>query len=296
MNIMKYRKWYYIFTLTLIVPCLISLSVFGLKLSVDFTGGTQIEIEGTKDQSKVREIALASKFENPNITVTDKGLLLKTKAVNEENIKNFNKELKGVKGAQEVAIETVGPSISKEITQSAFISIILASILIIVYVAYAFRRVPKPARSFEFGVIAIIALLHDTIILLGVFSILGRLYNIEVDPLFITATLTVIGFSVHDTIVIFDRTRENLIKGTSESFEELVNRSNVQTLPRDISTTFLVWIIILVMYLFGGESIKYFLLALLVGIAAGTYSSIFLAAPLLITWQNFKVKRKLKQA
>jgi preprotein translocase subunit SecF len=252
MNIMKYRKWYYLFSLVVIIPGVISLAFYGLKPSIDFTGGTQIEIEGTKDQNRVRDVANKSEFEGVQITVTDRGLLLRSKAVSEEKIKKFNTELAKIDGAKEVSIETVGPSISREITRNAFTSIALAALLIIIYVAYAFRKVPKPARSYEFGIIAVIALLHDVLILLGVFSILGKVMGIEIDPLFITAALTVIGFSVHDTIVIFDRTRENLIKGTSETFEEVVNRSNVETLPRDLATSFLVWIILLILYLFGG--------------------------------------------
>jgi len=169
-----------------------------------------------------------------------------------------------------------------------------ALIVIVAYIGYSFRKVPKPANSIEFGVAAIIALLHDALVVLGVFSILGHFYHVEVDPLFITAILTVIGFSVHDTIVIFDRIRENLIKGSYSDFEGTVAVSVYEMLPRTINTSFLVWVILLILYIFGGVTIKYFVLALLIGILSGTYSSILNASPLLVTWQDFKKKRKAK--
>jgi preprotein translocase subunit SecF len=296
MNPIKYRKWWYIISLIIIIPGTISLILFGLKLSVDFTGGTLVEIEGTKDQTVVMAVAKADNFQNTNITITNRGLLLRAKAVKESDQKKFNADLtKRIPSAKEVRIETVGPSISRDITIGAITSIILASILIVIYMAYVFRKVPKPANSWTFGLTAVIGLLHDALALLGIFSILGHYFGIEVDPLFITAMLTVIGFSVHDTVVIYDRIRENLVKGTSESFEEVVNRSFVEMLDRDLSTSFLVWIIVFVLYLFGGETIKYFLLALLVGIVLGTYSSICNSASLLVSWNDYKEKRKLKK-
>ncbi len=296
MNLMKHRKIWYSISLIFIIPGVISLILFGLKTTIDFSGGTQIEIEGTKDQTKVTEIAENSGFEGLTLTPTEKGLLLRSKAVSEEEIKKFNAELTKIEEAKAISTETIGPSISREITRNAFTSIALASLLIIIYVAYAFRKVPKPANPVEFGVIAVLAIGHDVLIVFGWFSILGKLYGVEIDPLFITAILTIIGFAVHDTIVIFDRSRENLIKGSSETFEETVNRSNVETLPRDLTTSFLVWIILLVLFLFGGGSIRYFLLALLIGLAAGSFSSILVAPPLLISWEGYKTRRKLKRA
>ena len=207
----------------------------------------------------------------------------------------FKEDLAKIEGAKEVRYETVGPSISRDITRRAFYSIILASILIVFYLAYAFRKVPKPANPVEFGVTAVIALFHDALILLGVFSLLGKFFAVQVDPLFITAVLTVIGFSVHATIIIYDRIRENLIKGKDGTFEEIVNLSILERLPRTVSTSVLVWILLFILYLFGGETIRLFVLALVIGIVSGTYSSIFNASPLLITWQNFKTKRKAKK-
>jgi len=291
MNLIKPRKWWYIISLIIITPGIISLILFGLKPSIDFTGGTLIEIEGTKDRAKIEALAKNNHFENLVVAETDGGYSLRSKPITEESHKKFKEGLVSVSGAKEVRVETVGPSVSREITNRAFISIALASFLIVVYLAYAFRKVPKPAKSLEFGITAVIALLHDTLVLLGVFSLLGHFFGIEVDPLFITAVLTVIGFSVHDTIIIYDRIRENLIKGEPGTFEWVVNKSIIERLPRTFSTSALVWIMLLVLYIFGGETIKFFVLALVIGIFSGTYSSIFNASPLLVTWQNFKQKR-----
>lgn len=291
MNILKHRKWWYLISILLVLPGVVSLVLFGLKLSIDFTGGTVIEIDGTKDKTQIEKLAKDAKFENLTISQNDKYILIRSKVVSEEKHKKFKAELNKIKGAKEIRIETVGPSISKEITIRAFTSILLASVIIVVYMAYVFRKVPKPASSFRFGVTAVVGILHDALALLGIFSILGFLFNVEIDPLFITAVLTVIGFSVHDTVVIYDRVRENLIKGTSETFEEVVNRSIVEMLDRDISTSFLAFIIVFILYLFGGDSIRYFVLTMVIGILLGTYSSIFNSASLLVTWQNIKDKK-----
>lgn len=292
MNLISRRKWWYLLSLIIILPGTISLFLWGLKPSIDFTGGTLIEVEGTKDKKTVQELADKSKLEGPMFTPTSNGFLIRVKPVSEEVQKNFKAELDKIQGAKQLRLETVGPSVSKEITQKAFLAMALASAIIVFYIGYSFRRVPHPANSWEFGVAAIIALLHDALVVIGVFSILGHFYGVEIDPLFITALLTVIGFSVHDTIVIFDRIRENLIKSGATDYEYIVNKSVVEMLPRTINTSFLVWVILLILLLFGGSTIRYFVLALVIGIFSGTYSSILNASPLLVTWQNFKTKRK----
>lgn len=292
MNLIKYRNWFYLLSLLIIIPGTISLAVWRLKPSIDFTGGTLIEVEGIKDKKAVQEMTDKSKLEGPVFTPTANGFLIRTKPISEETQKNFKTELDKIQGAKQLRLETVGPSISAEITQKASFAVILASAIIVFYIGYSFRRVPHPANSWEFGVAAIIALLHDVLVVAGIFSILGHFYNVEIDPLFITALLTVIGFSVHDTIVIFDRIRENLIKSGASDYEYIVNKSVVEMLPRTINTSFLVWVILLILLLFGGSTIRYFVLALVIGVFSGTYSSILNASPLLVTWQNFKNKRK----
>jgi preprotein translocase subunit SecF len=182
-----------------------------------------------------------------------------------------------------LAYNTVGPTIGSELIGRAFIAIALASVAILIYLTIVFRRVPN---AFRYGVCAIIALIHDVLVVLGVFAILGFLLNEEIDSLFITAMLTVIGFSVHDTIVVFDRTRENLMKRRFEKFEDVVNYSVVQTLARSINTSITVMLTLFALFLFGGDSIRSFVLALLIGIFSGTYSSIFNASMLLVIWEN----------
>jgi preprotein translocase subunit SecF len=297
MNLIKHRKVWYIISLLVTIPGLISLALWGLKPSIDFTGGTLMEFSGTQDKFKIEEIAKSEGLENVTTTVSSSEniVILKSKALDDAKQRAFKQKIESeVSGAKQQKIDTVGPSISKEITYRAFTSVALAAFVIVFYIGYSFRKVPKPANSFEFGFAAIVALMHDTIVVLGVFSIMGHFLGTEVDPLFITALLTVIGFSVHDTIVIFDRIRENLIRGSYKDFEETVSVSVTEMLPRTINTTFLVWVILLILLVFGGVTIRNFVLALVVGIFSGTYSSILNASPLLVTWQKFKTNRKKK--
>jgi preprotein translocase subunit SecF len=165
--------------------------------------------------------------------------------------------------------------------------------MIITYIAYAFRKVSKPVASWKFGVAAILALVHDIVIVTGLFSILGRFTGAEVDSLFITALLTILGFSVHDSIVVFDRTRENLGKHYSSDFEEVVNDSVNSTITRSINTSFTTLLVLVILYVFGGASIANFILALIAGVVVGTYSSIFVASPIIVTWYNWG--RRLKK-
>lgn len=297
MNIIKYRKWYYAISLLLIVPGAIALVLWGLRPSIDFTGGTRWEITGTTDSAKVQEFMKNNEISAVVIQkIGTDSLGIRFKEITEEKHNDLKQKLSTLGGnISESSFETVGPSISKEITRNAFISVIFAALVIIVYVGYSFRKVPYPANSWEFGIAAISDLLYDVIIVSGIFAFLGHFFNVEIDPLFITALLTVIGFSVHDTIVIFDRIRENLLKTGSNDFEGVVNASLVEMLPRTINTSFLVWVILLVLLLFGGTSIRYFVLALVIGIFSGSCSSIINSASLLVTWENFKKKRFLKK-
>jgi preprotein translocase subunit SecF len=215
--------------------------------------------------------------------------------VTQEEVGKIKETLKTKIGdVTEKRFETVGPIVSKDLTQKAIWAVILASIGIILYIAFAFRTVPKPANSFRFGLCAVFALIHDLAFVTGAFAILGHFIGYEIDSLFITALLTVMGFSVHDTIVVFDRIRENLRLSPDLSFEEVTNKSVVQTLDRSINTSLTVLLTLSSLFFFGGESIKHFILALLIGILIGTYSSIFNASPLLVSWQGWIEKRKAR--
>jgi len=196
------------------------------------------------------------------------------------------------KGIEEKRFDSIGPVIGGELKTSATLAIIIALIAMVFYIGWAFRKVSYPVSSIKYGITATIALFHDVIITIGVFSFLGHFYGVEVGLPFVAAILAILGYSVHDTIVVFDRTRENLLRSGISNFEEIVNGSVNQTITRSVSTSYSVFLVLLCMYLFGGESISYFVLALLVGIFFGTYSSIFIASPLLAEWYNWDLKRK----
>lgn len=292
MNIMGHKKIWFGISLAIIIPGVISMILWGLRLGIDFTGGSVIEVQGTQNDQKVIELVKKDGVQDP---VTQKlggdSLSVRSKQISEDMHRKVVKDLQDQLHVKETSFETVGPTVSADITFKAFELIAAASVLIVLFLAYSFRKVPKPVSSWQFGVCAIIALLHDVLVMLGVFSILGHFLNIEIDSMFVVAALTVIGFSVHDTIVVFDRIRENLIRHGSSDFEQLANQSVLETFSRSLNTSFLTFLVLLTLYLLGGESTKIFVLALLVGIATGTYSSIFNASPMLVVWQNFKNKR-----
>lgn len=297
-QIIKYKYLYLIFSAILLIPGAISLIINGLNTSIDFTGGSLFKYAFTEP---VDNNEIQAEFEKLGIKVegiTNDGrntYSIRTKQVDTE----INNDLKQViknkfKDAQQLSFETVGPAVGAETTHKAFVALAWASVGILLYIAYAFRNVPKPYSSFRFGVSAIASMLHDALMVTGIFSILGYFFKIEVDSLFITAVLTVIGFSVHDTIVVFDRIRENLIKlPRSYSFEETVNYSIVETLSRSVATSLTVVMTLFSLYVLGGSTIKTFVLAMLIGVVSGTYSSIFTAAPILVIWEE-KINQKKK--
>ena len=294
MNIVGRRKLWFSISILLILPGTIALLVWGLKPGIDFTGGQEMEIAGDIGQSELSE--LVSKAGAKDITVTTSGgdrLLVrysdKDAGESQQLRQNISALLKQ-RNLQETSFSSVGPSVSRDITARALLGVGLASLAILLYVAFAFRNTPPPVSPWSFGATAIIALLHDALFLLGIFAILGHFFDVQVDALFVTAVLTVIGFSVHDTIVVYDRIRENL-RRHNKPFEEIVNISINETLARSLNTSIPVIIVLLAFFMFGGESIRYFVLALLIGIISGTYSSIFNASPLLVVYNNWKIKK-----
>ena len=192
----------------------------------------------------------------------------------------------------EKRFDSIGPTIGRELKNRSVLAIFLVIFLIVLYIAWAFRKVSKPVSSWKYGAVAVIALLHDVVLPTGLVAVLGHFWGAEADTLFVTALLTILGFSVHDTIVVFDRIRENL-KGANpkELFEEIINRSVNETMARSINTSFTVILAMLAVFLFGGESVRYFSIILIAGVVFGTYSSIFIASPLLVTWHNFTQRK-----
>ncbi len=291
-NTLKYYKLWFIISGLFLAFGIISLSVYGLKLGIDFKGGTvtELKFEQQPDIGKIKEVLAGKGLQNSQVqTAGNNGVIIKTESLEKAKHDEMLEKLSGEIGKfEELRFDSVGPVVGRELTRNAFYQLILVSLGIIFYLAYAFRRVPRPLTSWRFGMSAIIALLHDLMVVLGVFSLLGRFKGIEVDSMFVTAMLTVLGFSVHDTIVVFDRIRENLKVYGGQSIEFVVNHSIAQTIVRSLNTSLTVLFVLLALLLFGGETIRWFVFALFVGVIVGTYSSIFIASPVLVLWQRIK--------
>ncbi len=295
LDIVGKKYFYFLFSALIIVPGIFSLIFWGLRLGIDFTGGSLLEVRIEKQPSKEDIVATVkqSGVEVSLVSATDNSFLIRTKPLTDKETGAVFKSLEEKFGkVEKLRLETVGPTIGAELLRKSLFALVLASIGIVIYITFAFREVPQPASPLRFGICAIIALLHDVFLVIGSFSLLGKFLGVEVDSLFVTALLTIIGFSVHDTIVVFDRIRENLKRRVSTSFAITVNHSIMQTLARSLNTSLTVILVLLALALFGGTSIRWFVVALLIGVISGTYSSIFNAAPLLVLWQEWSEKRK----
>lgn len=293
MNLIRLKWLWFGISIAIILPGLASLILWGLDLGIDFTGGTLLEekISTNPSTTEVAKLVENTGAHVDSVTTTSSGTyLIRTNELSSANATKITNTLETkLGGAQQVSLETVGPTIGSELLQKAALALGLASVFIVAYIAWSFRSVPKPAKSWQFGVTAIIALLHDVLVVTGIFSILGHFLHVQVDSLFVTALLTVVGFSVHDTIVVFDRIRENLVRMPGKSFGEVANESLLQTLVRSLMTSLTVVLTLLAVLLLVGpvsDKIQWFLVALLVGVISGTYSSIFNATPLLVVWQE----------
>ena len=297
-NIISKTKYAYIFSGTLTLLSVLSLLVWGLKYDTDFTGGTLMEVKFANTIPSNQEISdVLSGISLNSLTIQASGnnsVLIRYAAEEDKTNDDAWKAINGkYADATQLRVDFVNSSVSKELKTKSLNALGIAIAAIMAYIAWAFRKVSRPVESWKYGAGAVIALAHDVIITAGVFSVLGHFYGIKVGIPFIAALLTILGFSVHDTIVVYDRTRENLLRGSSkEPFAEVVNRSLNETMVRSINTSMTVIVTLLAIYLFGGASIKYFSLALLVGVTFGTYSSIFVASALLVTSYELTVKYK----
>jgi preprotein translocase subunit SecF len=290
----KYRRICFIFSGILILASIVSLVAFGLKPGIDFTGGSILEIEYEIDRpsnqeilEKLNEFDLGTVYLQPT---GERGVILRMKDIDENLHQQILRKLGEGGEVEELRFELIGPTIGRELKQKTKIVISLSLLSIVLYIALAFRRIQRPLRSWWYGIASLLALSHDVLIPLGVFSILGNFYNIEISIPVICALLAVLGYSINNTVVVFDRIRENLFKREG-SFEEIVDGSLNQTLTRQINTSLTTLFVSLAIFLFGGETLKYFALALILGIVAGTYSSIFLAGPILVSWLRWRQRR-----
>lgn len=283
-NWMKYIKLYFLISSLVILPGLYSLFTFGLKTSIEFTGGTEVSVSLKSDQKEELLAGLSSK--NPEVVSESNGLVsLRMQETSQVEFESVLKNVSTTSGKIAVeSFEVVGPILGKETLKKTLNALLISSILLLVYITFAFKK-------FQFGICAVLAMLHDTLVLLGSFSLLGKYFGVEVDLLFVTAVLTILSFSVHDTIVVYDRIRELSHKIKNVSFEKLVNQAVSETMVRSLNNSLTIIFMLVAMYLLGGESTKYFALALLIGTVTGTYSSTFTAAPLLVVWNNLFEKK-----
>jgi len=279
---MRYWWLYFAISAIVIIPGIYSLVVWGLKPSIDFTGGSTIVWHTLIEESALRDIAKSNNITIRELSNLNDTYTLTTNPLTKDAYQQFKAK---VIDAKELTYDTVGPSLGAELIQKTFAAVALAATLILLYVAYRFK-------SLKFGVSAILAMLHDSLVILGIFSLLGHFRGVEVDTLFVTALLTILSFSVHDTIVVYDRIRELKKKHGYLDFDEIINRAVVETMGRSINNSLTIIFMLLAMYLLGGTTTHWFIFALLIGTISGTYSSTFTAAPLLIAWDKFSHRKK----
>ncbi|MBU1291882.1 protein translocase subunit SecF [Patescibacteria group bacterium] len=291
MQIVKHRKIYFTLSGLLLLGSLVSLLFWGLSFGIDFTGGSLMEVEYLKERPSNQEIQeKLSVLDLGQITLQptgDRGLILRLKDITENDHQNILKEI-GLNQISEKRFESIGPLIGQELKRKAIWAIGLALIAIIFYIAWSFRKVSRPVASWQYGLVAVIALFHDIFITLGIFSILSHFREIEIGLPFVAAFLTILGYSVNNSIVIFDRARENLLRTNWDNFSQVINESVNQSLTRCLNTALTTLFVLLAIFFLGGETIKYFSLALIIGIVVGTYSSIFITSSLIVSWYGRK--------
>ena len=319
MWVVTYRKVFYTISGLLVIASFVALFVWGLKPGIDFTGGTLIEVAYTSPHTEEGSVTLSSiQSGRPAQEDVAAGLakIDATASIRASGADEYIVRMKAIDQAEKEivmqalsldgkymttlkAFDSIGPVLGAEARRKAYASIILVILGIVLYITFAFRKVSEPVQSWKYGLVAIVALVHDIIIPTGVFSVLGHFKGYEVDTLFVTALLVILGFSVHDTIVVFDRVRENLKHaaggaghGNKKSFAHIVGESVSQTFTRSINTSMTTLIALVVLYILGGSITEHFSLALIIGIAVGTYSSVFIGSPLLVTIENWSKKGK----
>lgn len=297
LKIINHRRLWLALSGVMVAVSIVFLLMWGLKFGLDFTGGSLLELKfngGQASVSAVQEKLTGVAVSSLTIQPSEESMILRFQESDEASHQAVLAALKTLPEAQlgmeEIRFEAIGPSIGQELRSKAFWLMFFVLIVIIVYIGFTFQRVSKPVASWKYGVIAVVALFHDLLITLGVFSLLGRFYGVEINTTFVVALLTVLGYSVNDTIVVFDRTRENLPKSTT-TFAETVNNSLNQTFVRSINTVITTLLALLAVLFFGGDSVRDFVLALIIGIFCGAYSSIFVASPLLVVWERWQSRR-----
>ncbi len=294
MNFVKYRKIFYIFSVIIILGSVSSLVIFGLKLGIDFTGGSILEVSYNNErpsnqiiQDELNSLNLGSITIQPT---GQKGIIIRTGSISEETHQQILKKLSGFGSLEEKSFESVGPTVGKELANKTLIILVLSLLSMMIYIAIAFRKVSRAVPSWKYGIVSALMLLHDVLVPLGVFSILGKFYNVQMTTPVVVALLSVVGYAINNVVVVYDRMRENFMRRSSLSFEEVVNFAIGQTLSRQINTSLTILFPLFFIFFIGGETLKYFALAIILGLVAGLYSSIFLAGPILISWRGGRQK------
>lgn len=290
MNIIKYRHIWYTISAALVIGTIFVTAVYGLNFGIDFTGGSILSVRFDERPASVEiersldGIDVGSMIIQP---VGQKDVNIRMNMLSEEMHQAVLTRLEETfENVTELRFDAIGPAIGAELRGKSMNALMVAFLAILAYIAYAFRKVSAPVKNWKYGVVTILAALHDVIIPIGVFSVLGLVAGVEIGTTFVVAILTILGYSINDTIVVLDRVRENLHK-MSGTFGDIVNASLRQTIIRSLNTSLTTLFAIVAVYFFGGETLKPFALALIIGIIAGTYSSIFIASPLLVTWEKF---------
>ncbi len=285
MNWMKHLSLYFFISAIIILPGIYSLVRFGLKPSIEFTGGsrfTLVSVTASADsvlQSFKEYAPVSESFDANGLTIKSKEISQETIQKTLDSIKKENPEIKLTN------FETIGPALGKETIKKTANALIIASLLLLIYISLAFKQL-------KYGICAVLAMFHDTAVLLGSFSLLGHFWGVEVDLLFVTAVLTILSFSVHDTIVVYDRIRELSHKNKNTDYVSLINQAVTETMTRSLNNSLTIIFMLIALFLIGGETTKFFSLALLIGTITGTYSSTFTAAPLLVIWERYLGRRK----
>jgi len=288
---LKYSKIYYIFSGLLALAAIASIIIFGLRFGIDFLGGSILEVDFDK---RPENSAIQEKLKNLNlgeITIQptgERGVILRMRDVDESLHQEILKNLGDISSVNELHFESIGPVIGRELRQKTIILIIVSLIALLLYIAISFRKVTFPFSGWQFGIISIVALFFDVLLPIGFFALLGRFYNIQLSIPIITALLTILGYTINDKVIVFDRVRENISRIRGVDFNALVNQSLNEILFRSLSTGTCTLLVLFFIFWLGGETLKYFALTLIVGIAVGTYSSLFLASPLLVSWLKWR--------
>jgi preprotein translocase subunit SecF len=287
MKIIQKRKIWFAIAVVLAASAIAALTVWHLKFGIDFTGGSLEELKFKDSRPSVTEVE--DKLSGLNLgglivqPVGETGMILRFQNTENDVHKKVLEKLGS--NAEELRFDSIGPSIGAELKKKTFYAIVVSIIIILIYIAFAFRKVSRPVESWKYGLCSVLALSFNIVVVLGVFAVLGKFFNTEINAPFIAALLTILGYTINDTIVVFDRVRENLPR-SEDNFEGTVNTSINQTLVRSINTSCTVILVLIAIYLFGGASIRDFTLAMAIGVFVGTWSSIFLASPLLLLFEK----------